>query len=335
MTDLSTSPVPIPTAGGNAESPSTEGAHRTTTAGQDAVDRSTAPALLRVLMVGDVIGSPGRRSLERLLPRIRTDLRIDLVIANGENSAGGKGISVRTAREMRDAGVDVITTGNHVWTQADIDQALGDDDLRILRPLNFPADLPGSGSLSIRVKGTDVTVVSLIGRVFMNPIDDPFRAIDALLLNQEFAGPAAPAAHQDGEVGGRPITIVDFHAEATSEKVAMGWFLAGRVAAVVGTHTHVPTADTRVLPGETGYVTDLGMVGPLDSVIGAEIEPTLRRFITQRSARAQVPGGPVSFNAVLLELDPTRGTCQSITRVDRLDTTADSARARAYREPYA
>ncbi len=182
-------------------------------------------------------------------------------------------------------------------------------------------------------------MVSLIGRVFMNPIDDPFRAIDALLLNQEFAGSPGKAATQQvrqiREVGGRPITIVDFHAEATSEKVAMGWFLAGRVAAVVGTHTHVPTADTRVLPGETGYVTDLGMVGPIDSVIGAEIEPTLRRFLTQRSARAQVPGGPVTFNAVLLELDPLRGTCQSITRVDRLDTTADSARARAYREPYA
>ena len=168
------------------------------------MDRSTAPALLRVLAVGDVIGSTGRRAVERLLPRIRSELRIDLVIANGENSAGGKGISARTAREMRDAGVDVITTGNHVWTQADIDQALGDDDLRILRPLNFPVDLPGSGSLSIRVKGTDVTVVSLIGRVFMNPIDDPFRAIDALLLNQEFAGSPGKAATQQVERGRRP-----------------------------------------------------------------------------------------------------------------------------------
>lgn len=327
MTDHATSNVPIHDA---------DGITRTTITGQEAVDHSTVPALVRVLMVGDVIGSPGRRSLERLLPRIRSELRIDLVIANGENSAGGKGISIRTAREMRDAGVDVITTGNHVWTQADIDQALGDDDLRILRPLNFPVDLPGSGSLSIRVKGTNITVVNLIGRVFMNPIDDPFRAIDALLLNQQFSGPPSPPSTQQvRDVGGRPITIVDFHAEATSEKVAMGWYLAGRVAAVVGTHTHVPTADTRVLPGETGYVTDLGMVGPLDSIIGSEIEPTLRRFITQRSARAQVPGGPVTFNAVLLELDPKRGTCQSITRVDRLDTTADSARARAYREPYA
>lgn len=302
------------------------------TTGQATADPSAAPALLRVLAVGDVIGSPGRRTLERLLPRMRADLRVDLVVANGENSAGGKGISIRTAREMRDAGVDVITTGNHVWTQADIDQALADDDLRILRPLNFPSGLPGFGSLSIRVKGHDVTVVSLIGRVFMNPMDDPFRAIDALLLDQDFAHSSPPTGGR--RLGGRPITIVDFHAEATSEKVAMGWYLAGRVAAVVGTHTHVPTADTRVLSGETGYVTDLGMVGPFDSVIGAEIQPTIRRFITQRSARAQVPDGPVVFNAVLIELDPARGTCQSIRRIDRLDTAADSPRTRADREPY-
>ncbi len=289
-------------------------------------------ALLRVLAVGDVIGSPGRRALERLLPAIRTELQIDLVLANGENSAGGKGISGRTAREMRDAGVDVITTGNHVWAQADIDQALADDDLRILRPLNYPADLTGSGSLSLRVKGHTVTVVSLMGRVFMSPLDNPFRVIDAFLMAQPTHGDRAGPS--DNGVGGRPLTIVDFHAEATSEKVAMGWHLAGRVAAVVGTHTHVPTVDTRVLPGETGYVTDLGMVGPRDSVIGAEIEPTLRRFITQRPARASVPDGPVTLNAVLIELDPIRGTCRSISRVDRLDT-ADSARSRAHREPFA
>lgn len=291
------------------------------------------PALLRVLAVGDVIGSPGRRTLARILPGLRTELRIDLVIANGENSAGGKGISGRTAREMRDSGVDVITTGNHVWVQADIDQSLADDDLRILRPLNYPTELPGRGSLSLRVKGHTVTVVNLIGRVFMNPVDDPFRAIDTMLLTQANDGVSPPAVSQ--EVGGRPLTVVDFHAEATSEKVAMGWHLAGRVAAVVGTHTHVPTADTRVLPGETGYVTDLGMVGPRDSVIGVEIEPTLRRFIMQRSARATVPDGPVTFNAVLLELDPNRGTCRSISRVDRLDTAADTARNRAYRESFA
>ena len=211
---------------------------------------------------------------------------------------------------------------------------MSDDDLRILRPLNFPIDLPGSGSLSIRVRGTDILVVSLIGRVFINPIDDPLGDRCAAAESGVCGFAAQAATHQAGKVGGRPITIVDFHAEATSENVANGWFLAGRVAAVVGTHTHVPTADTRVLPRETGYVTDLGMVGPLDSVIGAEIEPTLRRFITRRSPGPRT-GGPVTFNAVLLELDPKRGTCQSITRVDRLDTTAESARERAYREPYA
>jgi metallophosphoesterase (TIGR00282 family) len=267
-----------------------------------------ADSFIRVLLVGDVIGAPGRRTLTRLLPGLRAELGVDLVVANGENSAGGKGVSGRTARELRDAGVDVITTGNHVWAQADVDQALADEDLRLLRPLNFPPDLPGRGSCTLRVRGREVTVVSLLGRVFMAAVDDPFRTMDAFLLMQ-------PSPR--GEA--RPLTIVDFHAEATSEKVAMGWHLAGRVAAVVGTHTHVPTADLRVLPGETGYVTDLGMVGPRDSVIGAAIEPTLRRFLTQRSTRAGVPDGPVVFNAVLVELDATRGSCRSLYRVDRLD----------------
>jgi metallophosphoesterase (TIGR00282 family) len=275
-----------------------------------------ADSFVRVLLIGDVIGAPGRRTLARLLPALRSELAVDLVVANGENSAGGKGISGRTARELRDAGVDVITTGNHVWAQADIDQVLGDEDLRVLRPLNFPTDLPGRGARALRVKGHDVTIVSLLGRVFMTAVDDPFRTMDTFLLLQR--SPTAGEATVDG-LGARPLTVVDFHAEATSEKVAMGWHLAGRVAAVVGTHTHVPTADLRVLPGETGYVTDLGMVGPRDSVIGAAIEPTLRRFTTQRSARAPVPHGPVVFNAVLAELDAARGTCRSLQRVDRLD----------------
>jgi metallophosphoesterase (TIGR00282 family) len=273
---------------------------------------------LRILMVGDVIGAPGRRALTRILPKLRIDLAVDLVVANGENSAGGKGVSARTARELRDAGVDVITTGNHVWAQADVDQALADDDLRLLRPLNFPPDLPGRGACTLRVKDHDVTVVNLLGRVFMTAVDDPFRTIDAFLLMQAF--PKSDPADADSLA--RPLTIVDFHAEATSEKVAMGWHLAGRVTAVVGTHTHVPTADLRVLPGETGYVTDLGMVGPRDSVIGVAIEPVLRRFITQRSARASVPAGPVVFNAVLVEVDPVQGTCRDLRRVDCIDNVS-------------
>ncbi|MGI8644132.1 MAG: TIGR00282 family metallophosphoesterase [Thermomicrobiales bacterium] len=262
---------------------------------------------LRVLAVGDVIGSPGRRTLRRLLPGIRAEVGADLVIANGENSAGGRGVSRRTAREMRDVGVDVITTGNHIWAQQDVDEALADDDLRLLRPLNYAGELSGEGHCTVRVKGVDVTVVSLLGRVFMTPLDDPFAVVDRVL------------AERSSATGGRPVVIVDFHAEATSEKVAMGWHLAGRAAAVFGTHTHVPTADARVLPGETGYVTDLGMVGPMDSVIGTAIGPSLARFTTGRPRRLPVPDGPTVFNSVLFDLDPTRGTCQAVGRVDRED----------------
>jgi metallophosphoesterase (TIGR00282 family) len=268
------------------------------------------PALFRVLAVGDVIGAPGRRAVKRIVPRLRESLGVDLVFANGENSAGGHGLTVKTARELRDAGIDVITTGNHVWAQPDIDQALADDDLRVLRPLNFPSDVPGQGALTLRVKGVDVTIVNLMGRVFMAPLDDPFRAMDTFLLS----GGAGPSS--------RPLLVVDFHAEATSEKVAMGWYLAGRVAAVVGTHTHVPTADARLLPGETGYVTDLGMVGPRDSIIGTAVEPTLHRFLTQWTARLPIGDGPVAFNAVLLELDAEHGTCRALRRVDGLDANA-------------
>ncbi|MDQ3780023.1 MAG: YmdB family metallophosphoesterase [Chloroflexota bacterium] len=282
----------------------------------DAATKTPEPTILRILAVGDVIGAPGRHALRRMLPAIRSEVEADLVVANAENSAAGRGVGMRTARELRDAGADVLTTGNHVWAQPDVDQALGDDDLRLLRPLNFPSDLPGRGACTVRVKGYDVTVVSLLGRVFMNPLDDPFRAMDTFLLSHPGNGGASQ----------RPIIVVDFHAEATSEKLAMGWHLAGRVTAVVGTHTHVPTADARVLPGETGYVTDLGMVGPRDSIIGAAIEPTLHRFLSHRPTRSTVADGPVGFNALLVELDAPRGTCRAVYRVDRLDSSDSASR---------
>jgi metallophosphoesterase (TIGR00282 family) len=277
---------------------------------------------IRVLAVGDVVGSSGRKALRRLLPGLRQEVGADLVFANAENSAGGRGVSVRTARELRDAGVDILTTGNHVWAQPDIEQALADDDLRLLRPLNFPTELPGQGACTLRVKGHEVTVVSLLGRVFMAPLEDPFRTMDTFLL---LLAPAAPAGNADAR---RPLVIVDFHAEATSEKQAMGWYLAGRVAAVVGTHTHVPTADERVLPGGTAYVTDLGMVGPRDSIIGSAVEPTLRRFLTHRPGRLPVADGPVDFNAVLVELDADQGTCRTVRRVDRYDSSDTANRGR-------
>jgi metallophosphoesterase (TIGR00282 family) len=279
---------------------------------------TVAGPMIRVFIVGDIIGSPGRKALRRLLPGLRHEFDVDLVIVNAENSSGGRGVGMRTARELRDAGADVLTTGNHVWAQPDIEQALVDDDLRLLRPLNFPTDSPGKGARTIRVKGHDITIVSLLGRVFMAPLDDPFRTMDTFLLL------LAPP----DSVTQRPLVIVDFHAEATSEKLALGWYLAGRVAAVVGTHTHVPTADERVLPGGTAYVTDLGMVGPRDSIIGSAIEPTIRRFLTQRPGRLPVAEGPIGFNSVLIELDADHGTSRAIHRIDRYDSTDTAVRGR-------
>lgn len=293
----------------------------TDAASADDGGRGDESTTIRVLAVGDVVGSQGRKALRRLLPGLRQELSADLVFANAENSAGGRGVSVSTARELRDAGVDILTTGNHVWAQPDIEQALANDDLRLLRPLNFPTELPGRGACTLRVKGHEVTVVSLLGRVFMAPLDDPFRAMDTFLL---LLAPATPAASGTQ----RPLVVVDFHAEATSEKQAMGWYLAGRVAAVVGTHTHVPTADERVLPGGTAYVTDLGMVGPRDSIIGSAVEPTVRRFLTHRPGRLPVADGPIGFNAVLVELDADHGTCRAVRRVDRYDSSDTANRGR-------
>lgn len=280
---------------------------------------------IRVLAVGDVYGSLGRRAARRLLPKLRAELRVDLVIVNGENSAGGRGISMRTARELRDSGADIITTGNHVWAQPDIRQVLEDDDLRVVRPGNFPDPAPGNSSVSVVVKGKKVTVANFMGRIFMEPLDDPFRAIDALLFTLD----------HNPESGERPIVIVDFHAEATSEKQAFAWYVDGRVSAVFGTHTHVPTADGRVLPGGTGYITDLGMTGPRDSIIGATIEQTIQRFLTQRSVRLQTPeSGDAVFNAVIFDIDARSGMCLDVQRVDRQDAGGIDGDARAQRRAH-
>ena len=249
-------------------------------------------------MIGDVIGKPGRRAVKSLLPGLRDDLRVDLVVANGENSAGGFGITSETADELLSTGVDVITSGNHIWDQKEIIPYL-DSDLPVLRPLNYPPGTPGRGFLRVG----DALVVNLMGRVFVGNWDCPFRAIDRL-LNETTSPPKA--------------VIIDLHAEATSEKVAMGWYLDGRVSAVAGTHTHVPTADARILPKGTGYVSDLGMVGSVNSVIGVEIEAVLERFLTQTPRRLKVATkGPFVFNSVLIEIDTNTGRSLDITRVDR------------------
>ena len=254
---------------------------------------------MRVLMIGDVVGRAGRNTVKKLLPELRQELGLDFVIANGENAAGGFGINMRTANELFSSGVDVITSGNHIWDQREIIPHLDDEDTRILRPLNYPPSTPGKGYIF----NNGVLVVNLIGRVFVGTFDCPFRAMDTLLDELEDIP---------------KIIIVDLHAEATSEKEAMGWYLDGRVSVLVGTHTHVPTADTRVLPKGTGFVSDLGMVGALNSIIGAEPDDVMVRFLNQMPQRLRiVTKGPVRFNSVMIDIDDSTGKTRDISRVDR------------------
>ena len=251
-----------------------------------------------VLVVGDVIGKPGRRAVNMLLPDLRQQYGLDMVIANAENLAGGVGLTSTTAMELLDAGVDVLTSGNHIWAQKEIIPYL-DGEMPILRPLNYPPGVPGRGYI---VKG-QVLVVNLIGRTFMGNFDCPFRAMEQLLAELK------PKP---------PVIIIDFHAEATSEKIALGRYLDGRVSAVLGTHTHVGTIDTQLLPQGTAYVTDIGMTGPADSVIGVETEAVIDRFLTMIPHRLPVEGkGKTIFNAILVSIDKDSGKAISIDRIYR------------------
>jgi metallophosphoesterase (TIGR00282 family) len=248
-----------------------------------------------ILAIGDIIGKPGRRALSQLLPSLRQQYGIDLIIANGENAAGGIGVTASTAKEMLDAGADVLTSGNHIWVHKEIIPYLN-GDMPILRPLNYPPGVPGKGYIVIG----RVAVVNLIGRVFIDDFDCPFRAMDTLLASLE-----------------QKIIIVDFHAEATSEKVAMGRYLDGRVSAVLGTHTHVGTTDAQILPRGTAYVSDIGMTGPLDSVIGDDAELVLQRFLTRMPHRLSVGKGKTALNAILVKVDDDTGRALSINRIYR------------------
>lgn len=253
---------------------------------------------MKALFVGDVVGRPGREALTALLPGLRAELATDLVIVNGENAAGGAGLTAAIADELRGAGADVVTNGNHVWDQRSFLKEIDALDYA-LRPLNLPPGNPGRGWLIAR----GALVVNAIGRVFMAANDDPFRALDALIAE---LGAEAP-----------PVRILDWHAEATSEKVAMGWHLDGRFSAVLGSHTHVPTADARVLPQGTAFVADTGMVGPRDSVLGVRTDIILARFLTGMPARFEVASAPVVFNSVLVDIDDSSGRARSIQRIDR------------------
>jgi 2',3'-cyclic-nucleotide 2'-phosphodiesterase len=259
---------------------------------------------VRVLMIGDVIGKPGRLALRQAVPELRDELDLDLVIANGENLAAGMGITPSLADELFESGVDVITSGNHVWDKREVYPYL-DTDAPILRPINYPHDAPGRGWLVHHAAdGSEVAVINAMGRVTMNQLDSPFTVLDELL---DGSGEELPS-----------LRIVDFHCELTSEKNAMGWHLDGRVTAVLGTHTHVPTADARLLPKGTAYISDVGMTGPRDSIIGFDVDTVLPRFLRHLPTRFAVGEGPVSLNAALIEADRSTGRACSIELVQRL-----------------
>jgi metallophosphoesterase (TIGR00282 family) len=253
---------------------------------------------MRVLVVGDIVGSPGRAVFREVVARLRASGAIHAVVANAENAAAGNGITGELADELFKAGADVLTMGDHTWNQKDIEAYIAREK-RLLRPANLAPTCPGRGWVTVATPLGPLTVINLLGRVFLPPADCPFRAADALLT-------AIP--------GGTPV-LVDVHAEATSEKIALGLHLDGRVAAVVGTHTHVQTSDEKLLPKGTAYITDLGMTGPVNSVIGREIEPVMRKFLTGMPAKFDVAKGPATLEGVIVEIDRVTSRAVSITRV--------------------
>lgn len=255
---------------------------------------------MKILFIGDIVGEPGRRAVKELLPKIKKSQSLDFVIANGENVAGGSGITPALAEELFACGIDVITTGDHVWKRKEIIDRI-DSEKRLLRPANYPREAPGFGSTVVKSESdTEVGVISLIGRVFMQAVECPFR-----VAKEELAKIKEKAR----------IIIVDIHAEATSEKIALGWYLDGLVSAVVGTHTHVQTADEKILPKGTAFISDVGMTGPFDSVIGRKKEQILARFLTQMPARFETAEGDIQLHGVILDIDEKTGKADSIKRV--------------------
>jgi len=270
---------------------------------------------MRLLFIGDIVGRPGRDLVQRGLPALVDAHRVDLVIANAENAAAGFGITREIGDQILGWGVDVMTSGNHIWDKKEAIDYIGAEP-RLLRPANFPAGVPGNGAYLARTAaGQSAGVINVMGRVFMLAIDDPFavvlREIDALRARAR-------------------IIFVDFHAEATSEKIAMGWHLDGKVTAVIGTHTHVQTADDRILPKGTAYLTDVGMTGPHDSVIGVDIAPALGRFLNGMPARFETATGNPRLNAVVIEADEKTGLALDIERLsyslEELQLMAGSSR---------
>ena len=258
---------------------------------------------MKLLFIGDIVGQPGRRAVKELLPKLREQHALDFVIANGENSAGGSGITPRIAEEIFAAGVDVITTGDHLWDQKEVMELLANEK-RFLRPLNYPVSTPGQGSGVFATRNTQhaarIAILNLQGRTFMPPLENPFlTGLDEIKKLREQT----------------KIIFVDFHAEATSEKIAFARMVDGQVSAVVGTHTHVQTADEQIFPGGTAYLTDAGFTGPHDSVLGREIAPIIQRFLTNMPQRFEVAKDRVILHGAVIEVDETSGQALAIQRI--------------------
>jgi len=259
--------------------------------------------MLKILFIGDIVGSPGREAIKKILPQLKEEYALDFVIANAENSAGGSGITPKICMELFDYGIDVITSGDHIWRKKEVFEII-DKDFRILRPLNLPIVSPGRGSGVYKLKDreTKIAVINLLGRVFMEPVDCPFQRVQ-----QEIEKISLETK----------IIIVDMHAEATSEKVALGWYLDGLVSAVIGTHTHVQTADERILKQGTAYITDVGMTGGLDSVIGRRIDSVIKRFVSGIPQRFEVAQENVNLQAVVIQIDERTSKAISIERIKK------------------
>lgn len=255
---------------------------------------------MNILFIGDIFGRPGRNIIKNYLTTIKNEYSIDLVIANVENAAGGNGLTTSTAEELFSYGIDIMTSGNHIWDKKEIFELLSKEN-KILRPLNYPQGTPGKGYIIIEKNGYKVAVINLLGRVYNNSlVDCPFKTLQSILEK----------IYID-----TPNIIIDFHAEATSEKYAMGWFADGKVSAVCGTHTHVQTADNRILDKGTAYITDVGMTGPYNSIIGIESSIVIDKFVTALPVRFEVAKGPSQFNAVYIQIDEKTGKALDIQRL--------------------
>lgn len=258
---------------------------------------------MNILFIGDIVGAPGREAVKKLLPGLSKEYRLDFVIANAENAAGGSGITPRVVQELFDSGISALTTGDHVWKKSDVFEII-DKDERILRPVNFPQGTPGRGAGLFPVKeGIKLGLVNAQGRVFMETLlECPFKTCRS----------AIEALSRDTK-----IIIVDIHAEATSEKIALGWYLEDLASCVLGTHTHIQTADEKILPGGCAYITDVGMTGPYQSVIGRRVEDVLKKFITAIPTRFEVASDDIQLHGVVLEIDQTSGKAKSILRIQK------------------